>query len=114
MKIPTQILATVFLIGLQAPLADATTASDKLIAVIKRLGEEAVTAPNYNKGLIRHIVLFRYKDEITIDQKEEVKRRFLALASECKRDGKPYVLSIQTGAQNSGEGVDQELEQGFV
>ena len=115
MKVVFQIFSIIIVtIGLFAPWANATSGSDKLKATIQQLGEEAVTAPGYNKGLVRHIVLFRYKDNVTGDQKIEIKKRFLALASECNRNGKRYVLSIETGAQNSGEGVDQELEQGFI
>jgi len=30
------------------------------------------------------------------------------------RNGKPYILAIETGAQNGGESVDQGLEQAFI
>jgi hypothetical protein len=59
-------------------------------------------------------VLFRYAETVTAEQRLEAKRRFLTLQSECVRDGHPYIVSIETGAQSSGEGADQGLEQGFI
>jgi hypothetical protein len=78
------------------------------------IGFAAFTASNYNPGPVKHIVLFHYKDSTTAAQKEEVKQRFLALQQLAQRGGQPYIESIETGAQNSGEGVDQGLEQGFI
>lgn len=95
-------------------MAKATTASENMKETIKNLGEELVTATDYNVGPIRHIVLFRYKEDVSLEKKEEVKNRFLSLAEDCKRDGRKYILSIETGAQSSGEGVDQEFEQAFI
>lgn len=92
----------------------APAAADALKQAAAELGPEAITAPDYKPGLIRHIVLFRYKDSVTDEQKAEVKRRFLALHQLCARGSCPYITSIETGAQNSGEGVDQKLEQAFL
>ncbi len=87
--------------------------TDKLKEELAGVGVEAFTSPEYKKGLVRHIVLFRYADDVTAAQKKEVKDRFLAL-QKSERNGKRYILSIETGAQNSGEGVDDSLEQAFV
>ena len=73
-----------------------------------------IVSPHYKTGLIRHIVLFRYKDSVTAPQKREVIKRFLALKYLARRDGEPYIVSIDTGKQNSGEGASQGLEQGFI
>jgi len=91
-----------------------TTSSERMKALVLEFGEETVVAPDFRPGVVRHIVLFRYKDGITNEQKQEVVDRFLALAKECVRSGQPYIISIETGSQNSGEGLDQELEQAFV
>lgn len=75
---------------------------------------ERFTDSAYKPGLVRHVVLFRYAPTVTPEQKAEVKKRFLALRSLSVRNGRPYVVSIETGAANSGEGADQGLEQGFI
>lgn len=31
-----------------------------------------------------------------------------------QNEKRPYILSIETGSQNSGEGVDQNFEQAFI
>ncbi len=116
MKIKFLSIATLLTVILSANTAFSApvTASDRLRETADRIGAEKFTARNYHPGLIRHIVLFRYTDTVTPRQKEEVKARFLALKDLCRRSGKRYVVSIETGAQNSGEGVDQNLEQGFI
>lgn len=83
-------------------------------AELAREGVKRFTAPDYKPGRIEHIVLFHYKDTVTDEQKNEVKKRFLALEQIARRSGKPYIQSIVTGKQNSGEGVDQGFEQAFV
>ena len=90
------------------------TQAERLKQTVAEIGPEAFTAPDYKRGLVRHIVLFRYDPRVTAEQKTEVKRRFLSLKSETKREGRPYIVSIETGAQSSGEGVDQSLEQAFI
>ncbi|MGZ3743358.1 MAG: Dabb family protein [Pseudobdellovibrionaceae bacterium] len=94
--------------------AKSTTASDSIQKTVSAIGEAEFVSPQYHPGLIRHLVLFRYNDSVTAAQKKEIARRFLALKNESTRNGMPYIVSIETGNQNSGEGVDQELEQGFI
>lgn len=61
------------------------------------------------------MVMFRFRPETTVEQRKEVTRRFLALAGLSRRtDGSPVVVSIETGAQNSGENADEGLEQGYL
>jgi hypothetical protein len=72
------------------------------------------TAATYHPGRVQHIVLFKYKDSVTPQQRQEVIHRFLALKTLCRRDGKPYIESIVTGRQNSAEGAARGLEQGFI
>ncbi len=88
--------------------------ADQLKQDLARVGVAKFTAPDYKPGLIKHIVLFRYAPTVTPQQKLEVVQRFLSLQRRCKRNGKPYLVSIQTGSQNSGEGVDQMMEQAFI
>lgn len=92
----------------------ARTKLETLQAICDAIGVEAFTAPSYRPGLIRHIVLFRLQSEATPAQRDGVTQRFLQLQDACRRHGEPYILSIETGAQSSGEGADGGFEQGFV
>jgi hypothetical protein len=117
MSILKTVLALVVLsIGATAAFADggSLTAAQQLQQDLQTVGVQEFTSPDYKPGLIRHIVLFRYAPGVTDDQKEEVKTRFLALQQLCIRDGKQYIVSIDTGSDDSGEGADQGLEQGFI
>lgn len=76
--------------------------------------EETFTSSHYKAGLVRHIVLFRYASNVTAFQKNQIKARFLNLKNTCLRNGRPYIVSIEAGSQNSFEQADQGLEQGFI
>jgi len=107
------VVLTIFT-SLIATRAHASVAADQLKSELAQVGIAQFTDHDYKPGTIKHIVLFRYLDTVTQEQKDEVKRRFLALQKLATREGKPYIVSIATGLQNSGEGVDQDLEQGFI
>ncbi|MFD1199029.1 Dabb family protein [Brucella gallinifaecis] len=79
-----------------------------------KIGARAFTAPGYKPGTIQHIVLFKYKNSVTAAQIEEVRKRFLALKTKARRNGKPYIQRLEAGAQNSGEGADQGFQEGFI
>lgn len=104
------LMTTASSLAVAAPVSPA----DQLKQTLTEIGPEKFTASDYKPGLIKHIVLFRYQDSVTQEQKNEVKKRFLALANQAKRDGERYIVSIVAGDENSGEGVDQGLEQGFI
>ncbi|MBL8722200.1 MAG: Dabb family protein [Myxococcales bacterium] len=95
-------------------LVSSLAEQQRLRAECARVGVATFTSARYQPGLLRHIVLFRYADHVTPADKERVMHRFLALQDECRRDGEPYLLGIETGAQASGEGADHGLEQGFL
>jgi hypothetical protein len=88
------------------------TATD-LLAELASVGTERFTASDYRPGEVTHIVLFGYLPEVTAEQKAEVDRRFRALV-ETERDGAPYIVSITSGYQQSGEVAPGGLEHGFV
>ncbi len=71
------------------------------------VGVQEFTARDFRPGLVRHVVLFRYRDHVTPAQKEEVLQRFRALATSPRPDGRPYVVSIEAGTQTSGEGAGE-------
>ncbi len=92
----------------------ADPAQQRLEAELAEVGIDRFTAPDYKPGVVRHVVLFRYAAGVSPAQKTEVRRRFLALRGLCRRDGHPYLVSIDNGSQTSGEGADQGLEDGFI
>src|SRR3954451_22502611 len=87
-----------------------TTLREELV----RVGVERFTARDYQPGLVRHVVLFRYRDEVTAEQKREVLRRFRALADSPRENGRTFLLSIEGGPQRSGEGAGHDFEHGVV
>ncbi|MBC2883866.1 Dabb family protein [Ochrobactrum sp. CM-21-5] len=95
-------------------LTYAGTARENLDREQQKVGPSIFTSHNYKPGTIQHIVLFRFKETVTPAQIKEVKKRFLALKSQAKRRGKPYIAGLEAGAQNSGEGVDSGFQQGFI
>jgi Stress responsive A/B Barrel Domain len=103
------------LCGIMAPrLAMPNTPAKELANDEKAVGIETFTSVHYKPGMIRHIVIFKYRDSVTSSQKDEVRRRFLALKDEAKINGKRYIRSIESGDQMSGEGADRGLEQIFL
>lgn len=75
--------------------------------------EPVITASDYRPGLLKHIVLFQYREAITPAQRQEVEDRFHALRTSTRR-GKEYILNIESGPQNSPEGLHRDLEHGFI
>ncbi|PRY13583.1 Dabb family protein [Kineococcus rhizosphaerae] len=84
-----------------------------LASLLADVGVPTFTARDFRPGLVRHVVLFRYREEVGAQQKEEVLRRFRALAG-SPRDGAPYVVSIEAGEQTSGEDAGGGFEHGVV
>ena len=85
-----------------------------LAAGVPTVPPHTATARDDHPGRYQHIVLFKYRAEVSPAQKQEVIRLFLALERLCLRNGRPYISSIVTGAQNSTEGAARGLEQGFI
>lgn len=95
------------------PVADAGTHAAQQLAA--QVGLSRFTAPDWRPGLVRHIVMFRYRPGTSAVRKQEITGRFLRLVEDSRRpDGTHPVRSIETGVQNSGEGVDDGLEQAFL
>ncbi len=71
---------------------------------------------NPDAGLVRHGVFFRYTDETTPQDKQNIILRYTQLMNLCVRpsDGQPYIVSFDAGFNNSKEGWDQQMEHGFV
>ena len=90
------------------------SSAERLKQELAMVGVERFTSTDYKPGLVRHIVLFKYNAAVSADQKAEVIRRFLALKTLAKHNGSTYIVSIETGPDISGEGLDQCFEQGFI
>ena len=63
---------------------------------------------------IQHIVILRYKADVTAQEKAEIATRFVGLKELARRNGHRYIVSITGGKTISKEGFDQGLEQAFV
>ncbi|MFJ4261670.1 Dabb family protein [Paenarthrobacter nicotinovorans] len=75
--------------------------------------DAVITAPHYRPGVIKHIVLFQFRETTSQAQRQEIEDRFHALRTST-RGGQTYILSIESGPQNSPEGLHRGLEQGFI
>jgi hypothetical protein len=84
-----------------------------LAAQLAEVGIDQFTARDYRPATVRHIVLFRFADAATEADRAETEERFRALAY-TRRDGEPYILSIESGSQISGEMGEAGFELGFV
>ncbi len=73
-----------------------------------------MTDAHYQEGIVRHFVAFKFLPHISPKIIQEVNRRFIALIDLCKRNGKAYILSIESGMANSTEGADQGMQIGFI
>ncbi|MCU1549852.1 MAG: Dabb family protein [Glaciihabitans sp.] len=86
---------------------------DLLQQELESVGVERFTSRDYGVGPVTHIVLFRYAPATSVEQRADVARRFHALAA-TQRSGEPYILSIESGAQLSGEVAPGGFEQAFI
>ena len=76
------------------------------------LAAASIAAPAFAD--IHHVVVFRYKADVTAQQKAQIATRFVGLKNLARRNGHRYIVSITGGKAISKEGFDQGLEQAFV
>ena len=88
-------------------------AADRMEEELKTVGPSRFIDQAYKTGIVRHVVLFRYKRAVSKEVRKEVTRRFLDL-QKSPRNGQSYIVSIEEGDQISGERVDGGFEQAFV
>lgn len=106
------ILTTLIGVGMRAYPNDNF---ESLASKNKEIGNNAFTSQTYNPGYIKHIVIFKYRNGVTPEQKKEVIQRFLDLRkSQRPGEKSPYIISIATGAQSSGENAGLGFEQVFI
>lgn len=87
--------------------------SDSPISELDRVGVQAFTAGDYRPGPVVHIVLFRFADSATTEQRDHAIDFFRSLIG-SERNARPYIESISGGAQESGEEGANEFEYGFI
>lgn len=100
------------------PVSGTPVVNDAVIAarqLAAQVGLAQFTSPTWRLGLVRHIVMFRYKSSVNSAIRAGVTSRFLRLVEDSRRpDGSHPVRSIEVGEQNSGEGTDVGLQQVFL
>ncbi|SMH29813.1 Stress responsive A/B Barrel Domain [Rathayibacter oskolensis] len=87
---------------------------ERAAAVLGEVGPERFVARDFRPGTLRHIVLFRFRPTALVSEVDEVVARFVALGDECVRDGRPYIVSLETGQQQSTEGAGEGFDRAFV
>lgn len=90
-KIPLIIIAVILLSACQSPQNEEK--------VVEKIIEKKVV--NMDK-VLRHVVLFKFKDEASAEDIKKVEEAFMALPSKIKE-----IQAIEWGINNSPEGLDQ-------
>lgn len=103
---------SLFFLGLSSSSL-AQNQQARLQQELAEVGLSQFTASNYKPGRVKHIVLFRYAPGVSVQKQHAVVEAFLAL-KDSRRNGVPYIESIEAGEQNSGEGADGGYSQGFI
>ncbi len=100
------------------PAAGDDTHGPTVLATLRQeisdVGAEVFTSRDYRPQLVRHIVLFRYRQGVTAVERDKISQRFRALAATRRHDGGRYIQSIEASAQASGEGSGKEFDLGVV
>jgi Stress responsive A/B Barrel Domain len=81
---------------------------------LSAVGVQRFTARDYRPQPVRHLVLFRYRPDVSESERTGVAARFAALIESRRSDGRPYIESVDIGTQMSGEGVGHGFELGVI
>jgi hypothetical protein len=79
-----------------------------LTTLLTSLLSTTVSADGGNQ-LLRHVVSFRFKENIGLGQQEQVRKAFLEMKRQI-----PYVVSIEAGYNNSSEGLTKGFSQVYI
>ncbi|KAG2388185.1 hypothetical protein C9374_001035 [Naegleria lovaniensis] len=87
-----------------------------LMVVTTSIGMNVVWGANPESGHVKHIVAFRYAQNVTQVEKDLVMKTYFSLKDRCvlPTNGKPYILAMDGGYPNSPEGFDQHMEQIYI
>ena len=67
---------------------------------------------SHKQQKIEHVVLFKFRPNITAGEKQEIINRFLALKN-SRKNGAPYIALLEYGYQNSKEKIKGNYDIGF-
>jgi hypothetical protein len=81
---------------------------------LSEIGVERFTARDYRPQPVRHVVLFRFRADVSESERREVAARFAKLIESRRSDGRPYIESIDIGTQMSGEDAGHGFELGVI
>lgn len=79
-----------------------------LIIAVFAIAATIISATNKDQKMLRHVVLFKFKDSATPDQIKKVEDAFIALPSKIKE-----VKGFEWGTNNSPEGLNEGLTHCF-
>ncbi|WP_279577866.1 Dabb family protein [Serratia marcescens] len=87
---------------------------DRLVQQHDKVGSARFTAGDYRPGLLKHIVLFKYKDDVTEAQRAAVVARFLSLRR-TTRPGRPRrtYCPLSRGRKTAARGPAGDLSRGL-
>lgn len=78
------------------------------------VADKLLVGGNTAEGMIRHVVLFKFKAGISAAVKQQVAQRFMSMRNDAKRDGHAYIISVEYGDQMSQEAFGLGFEQGYI
>ncbi|MFT3948393.1 MAG: Dabb family protein [Agriterribacter sp.] len=79
-----------------------------LLIAVFAISATIISANNKDQKMLRHVVLFKFKDDATPDQVKKVEDAFKALPSKIKE-----VKAFEWGTNNSPEGLNEGLTHCF-
>ena len=85
-----------------------------LVEELAFVGPDVFTASDFGAGCVRHIVLYQFKPGLTGRRMDDILDGFLRLQLDARRNGKPYIVSIDGGYQQSGERQGAGFQLGFI
>jgi len=109
MKKPFSSLATgILFLGMMAFVSCQNADTKTETAESETEITETTTDSTQTKPMLRHVVLFKFKDASTPEQVKEVEDAFLALPSKIKE-----IKSLEWGINNSPEGLNDGFTHSF-
>ena len=80
-----------------------------ILAVPSSAEKAASKKKNPNLGKLRHVVLFKFKDDTTKEQVKKIENEFRALPAKI-----PEIVDFEWGKNNSPEGLEEGLTHCFL
>ena len=100
----TKLLPYTLLILVVGLVSSSFTKLDSKITI-----EMNETKTEANDSILRHIVLFKFKDETTVQELKAIENNFAALPSKI-----PEIINFEWGTNNSPEGLNKGFTHSFL